>query len=81
VFLPLATSQSLTVPSSLANANRARWTECERRNRLGVSLKGGGVLPGRHVPELDRVVLTPRNYIRAFLLGRRRALGQRHGVP
>jgi LmbE family N-acetylglucosaminyl deacetylase len=58
-------------------ANRAKGPAGHHGSRLRAEL----VQRGQRLPLLgDDDVTADRNYIREFLLGRRRALGQRHGV-
>ena len=71
--LPVATSHSLIVLSSLPEASvLPSGLNATEFTQLRVSLEGGLLLARRHVPQLDRVVLAPR--------GQRLAVrAERHG--
>ena len=57
---PLATSQSLTVLSSLPEASICPSGEnATELTRIGMSAEGAQLAPARHVPELDGVVALP----------------------
>jgi hypothetical protein len=69
------------VVDQIIDANRANRAQGPARNH-GSRLRAELARHSQKLPLLgDDDVTADRNYIRAFLLVRRRALGQRHGVP